>query len=465
MKGIWSIGGETPNPSMDHYFLNGKNVADLLGGKLYIYDHNAVVGAGEAEYLHSLGAPEASQAEVSNVINADAPGNGAGKGSMKEGLLSAAAAAAGMYGAGQFMGGGNPFGALADKFSGATSAVKDALPTWMQPTAGGVADTGFGAGTVPGGYTPAEAMATNDLADMSMGQQMLGATGQTYPDFLKTLGPAASIGAAAAGVGGGGSGTTSSSGATGGGGSGVATGAAAGSALSRILSGTATASDWLSVAGGVGSTALGVLGSAQQTKSLESLAREQMAAEASRYEDAKKRADEATARQIEAQQFGRSVGQPSRDRYEASYAPGFTMEKDPGYTDAMAQASKATLHGLSVNGNPDGSPNAWAQTLKDLYDKTAYPALQQYRSNNATTGGYAGYNAAGASAPGYTASAFGNPNVAGDTSAAAIGANSNIFNSLGKGLANVTNPTQNLSLADLAKMFNGGGNNIFSYGQ
>lgn len=105
-NGGWSNGGASPDLTMgvDHYFLNGNNVASILNGKLYIFDHNAVVGTGgqwgDAPYLHSLGYPEASQGEVSNLINEDAPGNGAGKGSMKEGIMSAIAAAGLMYGAG-----------------------------------------------------------------------------------------------------------------------------------------------------------------------------------------------------------------------------------------------------------------------------------------------------------------------------------------------------------------------------
>lgn len=101
-NGGWSNGGAAPDLSwgVDNYFLNGTNVASISNGKLYIFDHNAVVGAGAADYLHSFGYPEASQVEVSNAINEDAPGNGAGKGSMREGITSTLAALAMMYGVG-----------------------------------------------------------------------------------------------------------------------------------------------------------------------------------------------------------------------------------------------------------------------------------------------------------------------------------------------------------------------------
>lgn len=86
-----------------------------------------------------------------------------------------------------------------------------------------------------------------------------------------------------------------------------------------------------------------------------------------------------------------AYGAPSRSRYESSFQPGFTMANDPGYTDALNQSSKATLHGLSAQGqgNPADNPNAWAQSLKDNYQQTAYPALQNYRTLNANAGGIA----------------------------------------------------------------------------
>ena len=64
--------------------------------------------------------------------------------------------------------------------------------------------------------------------------------------------------------------------------------AAATSALGKLLSGeTMTVDDWLKLAGTVGSTALGVIGSKQQADALSSLADKQIAAEQARYEDLK----------------------------------------------------------------------------------------------------------------------------------------------------------------------------------
>ena len=252
---------------------------------------------------------------------------------------------------------------------------------------------------------------------------------------------------------------------------------AAGSALSRILDGTATTADWTSLAGTVGSTGLGLLGAREQAKTLKELAEKQMAAEQgryveqrdinqTRYAEAQRLAAEATARGVEAQAFGRSVGAPSRGRYEGSFAPGFSMESDPGYTDALNQSAKATLHGLSTGGNPAGSPNAWAASLSDLYGKTAYPALQQYRSNNAATGGFGSFAEVGARAPGYTAAGtgnsagFGNPNAGAQTDIAAAGATNSMFGGLGAGLADLTTPRN--TLAELLKQLKGiGGTGLF----
>lgn len=82
-------------------------------------------------------------------------------------------------------------------------------------------------------------------------------------------------------------------------------------------------------------------------------------------------------------------GAPSRGRYEASFAPGFSMGSDPGFTDALNQSAKGTMHALSATGgaNPFGSPNAWGASLQDLFQKNAYPALQSYRNTNAVAGG------------------------------------------------------------------------------
>ncbi len=127
-----------------------------------------------------------------------------------------------------------------------------------------------------------------------------------------------------------------------------------------------------------------------------------------------------------------TLGEPSRQRYEASFQPGFSMSSDPGYRDALDQTTKATLHGLSVQGNPADSPNAWTQTLSDVNSKFAYPALQNYRNMNANAGGIASLQTA---APG--------------ASNNAINSQAGVYNALGAGAADIFNPPK--SLAQLLK--------------
>lgn len=131
------------------------------------------------------------------------------------------------------------------------------------------------------------------------------------------------------------------------------------------------------------------------------------------------------------------LGEPSRQRYEASFKPGFSMSSDPGYQDALDQTSKSTLHGLSVQGNPAGSPNAWTQTLSDVNSKFAYPALQNYRNMNANAGGIASLQTA---APG--------------ASNNAIASQGGVYNALGAGAADIFNPPKSLAqqLAEMRQM-------------
>lgn len=115
-------------------------------------------------------------------------------------------------------------------------------------------------------------------------------------------------------------------------------------------------------------------------------------------------------------------GAPSRARFESSFAPGFTMGNDPGFTDSLNMASKANLYGLSSKGNPAGNPTAQAANMEDLFKKTAYPALQNYRGTNAAAGGFGTYAAA---APGAATNAIG---AQGNAMAALGGATGDVFN-------------------------------------
>lgn len=256
---------------------------------------------------------------------------------------------------------------------------------------GGVAGAGtgataaeLGAGGAGVGYGGAEAGAT--LAGQGSGVAYGGAAGTA----AEGAGSAAGAGA----------GTT-----TGTAGTAAGTAAAGGSAaaVSRILQGNGTTEDYISVLGAAAPALLGAYASNQQTGALKDLSQQYL-----------------------------GFGAPSRARYEASYAPGFTMANEPGYTDAINQASKATLHGLSTQGNPAGSPNAWAQSLQDLYSKTAYPALQTYRNQAANTGGIGTLTSA---APG--------------AATGAITSQGNVYNAIGAGINDIFNPRT--TLTDLLK--------------
>src|SRR6185503_17297017 len=91
------------------------------------------------------------------------------------------------------------------------------------------------------------------------------------------------------------------------------------SALGRFMDGTATTDDYAKLLSTLGSTALGVLGSNQQAKSLSDLA--------SKYQE---------------------YGAPSRARFQASMSPGFDPMSMPGYAGAVDSASKGILARLSA---------------------------------------------------------------------------------------------------------------------
>lgn len=124
----------------------------------------------------------------------------------------------------------------------------------------------------------------------------------------------------------------------------------------------------------------------------------------------------------------KGYGAPSRARYEGSFQPGFTMQNDPGYKDALDQTTKSFLHKASIAGNPADSPNAWKQTLSDVNSSFAYPALQNYRTMNANTGGYSSFNTAA-------------PQVA----TQAAGSGGNVWNAVGAGVSDIFNPKRSLA--------------------
>lgn len=175
--------------------------------------------------------------------------------------------------------------------------------------------------------------------------------------------------------------------------------ASGGTALSRLLKGDATTEDYLELLGRAAPGLLGAYGANKQANAYSDLGEKYL-----------------------------SIGAPSRARFESSFAPGFSMENEPGFKDALALTTKETLHQLSPGGNPVGSPNAWQQTLKDVNAKFAYPALNEYRRVNAGAGGLAALTSA---APGAESSA--------------INANKGVYDALGAGAADIFSPPKSLS--------------------
>lgn len=165
------------------------------------------------------------------------------------------------------------------------------------------------------------------------------------------------------------------------------------SVISRIFNGSATEADWLSAAGKLLATGLGLYGSNQQSGQLNDLAKQ--------YQE---------------------YGAPSRARYEASMTKGFDPTSIPGYSGALDTASKSILARLSATGgNPFGNPGGLIDANKQIVAGTALPAVQNYQALNANTGFGASMNGAL------------------QLQQQAIGADGNMLNALGYGLNSLTN--------------------------
>ena len=225
-------------------------------------------------------------------------------------------------------------------------------------------------------------------------------------------------GAAAAGTAAG-----AASGAAGAGGAGGATAGATG--LASLLGLTGTAATAVDALGRAVPGLLGAYAASQQGDATKDLAAK----------------EDARIREFMA------YGAPSRDRYEASFAPGFDIGKDPALRGAMDTASDTLLRRLSANGgNPFGNPGGLIEANKSVLDSVALPYLQNYRNQNASTGGYGAFNT--------TAAGGGNSNA---LNLAGVGSDTNVWNALGSSASSVFNPPS--SLEELLKKFKG--SNLF----
>ena len=116
-------------------------------------------------------------------------------------------------------------------------------------------------------------------------------------------------------------------------------------------------------------------------------------------------------------------GAPSRTRYEASFAPGFDITQDPALKSALDASNESMLRKASINGNPAGNPGVLAEILKYATSNVALPYLQNYRNQNASTGGF---NAFSTAAPGAANNA--------------INATGSMYGDIAGGLADILNP-------------------------
>lgn len=316
------------------------------------------------------------------------------------------------------------------------------IPTWAQPMASGVSDTGFGSGTTPG-TTLADYAANAESTDLLQGQTMLNNAGIKYSDLLTPAAAAAAGGAAgsAAGTGGGGYELGGDTGLTGGGSysgaidpnelaagnpalqatnaegqslyasaaqtvgaggsaAGAATGAAAGAggALSRVLNGTATAADYASLGLSALPGLIGAYASSNATDAYKTLA----------------------------ETFA-GYGAPYRQKLSDLYADPSSFLKSAEVQKPVQMGSDILARSLSTQGNPIGSGNA-LQQLQSYSSDQLFGRLGQEKDRLAGYGGLTQYNAAAPAAA---------SNV--------IGSNANTANALGAAASNVFNPPKTLA--------------------
>jgi hypothetical protein len=122
-----------------------------------------------------------------------------------------------------------------------------------------------------------------------------------------------------------------------------------------------------------------------------------------------------------------ALGAPSRQRYEDSFNPNFDVSKITGLQQAMDTSYQGLLHGLSTQGNPYGNPGGLNEAQKNITGNLILPTLQNYRNQNAASGGYGAFSTAA-------------PQAASN----AINASGNIYSDIGRGVGNALNPPPTL---------------------
>lgn len=355
------------------------------------------------------------QLAANGVVDAGGAAAGTLGGGLQAGSGAALGAGSAALGGGLQAGTGAGIGSLADLASGGLGAGATTGGLGLA-TGGGAGLTGLGdlaagglgAGLATGGLglQTAATGAGLGVGVPATAASLAAAAGAAAPAAASALPPEVIPGTEPPGTATGGTGSGNPLGGTGGT---IATTAAAGTALSRILAGNGTAADFASILGAAAPGLISAYGSDQQAKTLSDLA--------AKYD---------------------AYGAPSRARYEASMSPGFDPTTIPGYSGALDTASQSILRKLSTQGNPFGNPGGLIEANKAVVSGTALPAIQQYQNQNANTG-----------ALGQLAGSVAGANTA------ATNANSNVYSDLGSAFGAVTNPPT--SLSDLLKSLKSSG--------
>ena len=260
--------------------------------------------------------------------------------------------------------------------------------------------------------------ATYSLLDPTMGASTFGGLGAGAG-----AGSMLGTGLKVAGVGAGAGAGAGAAGATGVGLGTAVTGASGLSSLKNILDNGGSVDDWLNIAGKAAPGLIGAFAANEQADAIRDVGGK---------EDARIR------------EF-MTFGAPSRERYEASFAPGFDITSDPALRGAMDTTTDTLLRRLSASGgNPYGNPGGLMEAEKYVMGNVALPYLQNYRNQNASTGGYGAFN---------TTAAGG-----GDTTKlnlAGINADAGMWGGLGDAASSVFTPRS--SLDQLLKQLKGYG--------
>ena len=191
-----------------------------------------------------------------------------------------------------------------------------------------------------------------------------------------------------------------------GGGAGAGGAIAAGSALSRILDGTATADDWLSVLGNAAPGVIGAFAADSQTKAINDLAA-QLKSQFDEY---------------------KGFGAPYRTKLTDLYADPSAFLSSKEVTTPVQQGSDIMARSLSMSGNPTGSGNS-LQQLQSYSADQLFGKLGQEKDRLGGFGGLSAYNSAAANSAGNQTL-----NLAGIQSGA------NMWNALGSSANNIFNP-------------------------